>query len=274
MNLPRLLSPLCVALALLLGGCASKKNDPVTATVEFFKDIAAGKYAEAYASTAFGFQAQQSEAVFARTLKELGLHEAAKAEMETPVIKGREAQVEVTVRTISEKTLKFHITLLLESGQWRVFSLRSPKDASGKRMENHFTLMGKGTGFTAAMIQPMPDADELVQMTDEAMAMFDAAVKQKSFADFYEWTSLAWQEQLTLGKLERAFQPFITGKIDLSDARDTQPIFDKPPVINTEGILLLEGHYDAKPNAIGFSLAYIYESPKWRVFGMSVQILK
>ena len=102
-----LLSPLCVALALLLGGCGGPKNDPLNATLDFFKNIAANKYHEAYEATAFGFQSQQNEKAFEQTLKELGLHEAAKADIETPVIKGREAQVDVEVHTLKDATLKF-----------------------------------------------------------------------------------------------------------------------------------------------------------------------
>ncbi len=274
MKLSQLFFPLCIVVALLLGGCAKKQEDPTQATVDFFKNIAAGKYHEAYASTAFGFQAQQSEKVFAQTLKELGLDEAAKAEMETPVIKGREAQTDVTVLTLKDKTLKFKVSLLQESGTWRIFSLRSPQDESGKRLENRFSLMGKGTSFTDALSQPMPDEKEIKRMTDEAMMMFHAAIKQKSFEDFYEWTSQAWQDQLTLAKLQRAFQPFIDLNIDLSGVLKEKPIFDVPPVITTEGLLVVEGHYPTKPDETGFLLKFIYESPRWRIFGMSVNIRK
>jgi len=270
----RLLSPLCVALALLLGGCGGPKNDPLNATLDFFKNIAAGKYHEAYEATAFGFQAQQNEKAFEQTLKELGLHEAAKADIETPVIKGREAQVDVEVHTLKDATLKFKVTLLLESRQWRIFSLRSPKDASGKRMENRFSLMGKSAAAAGALDQPMPEEKEIKRMTDEALMMFHAAVKQKSFEDFYEWTSAAWQDQLTLGKLQRAFQPFIDQGIDLSGVQKEQPIFDVPPAITTEGLLVVEGHYPTQPNEIGFVLKFIYESPRWRLFGMSVNVRK
>lgn len=274
MKLSHFLSPLCLALALLLGGCAKKANDPTQATVDFFKNIAAEKYHDAYESTAFGFKAQQSEKVFAQTLKELGLHEAAKAEMETPVITGREALVDVNVKTLREATLKFKVSLLQEDGTWRIFSLRSPRDESGKRMDNHFTLMGKGTGFTDALSQPKPDDKEIRRMTDEAMMMFHSAIQQKSFEGFYEWVSTAWQDQLTLTKLQRAFQPFIDMNIDLSGVQKEQPVFDVPPAITTEGLLVLEGHYPTKPNPTGFVMKFIYESPRWRIFGMSVNIQK
>lgn len=274
MKLSHFLSPLCLVLALLLGGCAKKANDPTQATVEFFKNIAAEKYHDAYESTAFGFKAQQSEKVFAQTLKELGLHEAAKADMETPVMKGREALVDVSVTTIKAATLKFKVSLLQEDGTWRIYSLRSPKDESGKRMDNPFSLMGKGTGFTDSLSQPMPDEKEIKRMTDEALMMFHSAIQQKSFEGFYEWVSTAWQDQLTLTKLQRAFQPFIDAEIDLSGVQKEQPIFDVPPAITTDGLLNVEGYYPTKPNETGFVLKFIYESPRWRLFGMSVNIRK
>jgi hypothetical protein len=120
----------------------------------------------------------------------------------------------------------------------------------------------------------MPEEKEIKRMTDEALMMFHSAIKQKSFEDFYEWTSQAWQDQLTLAKLQRAFQPFIDMNIDLSGVQKESPIFDVPPVITTEGLLVLEGHYPTKPNETAFLLKFIYESPRWRIFGMSVNIRK
>ena len=96
-------------------------------------------------------------------------------------------------------------------------------------------------------------------------------MKQKSFEDFYEWTS-ARGDQLTLGKLQRAFQPFID-QGSISAACKEQPIFDVPPVITTEGLLVSRAIIP-RSRTRSASCSFIYESPRWRLFGMSVNVRK
>ena len=59
-------------LAAAIAGC-SKRAEPLPAAQAFFDEIAQGRIAAAYASAAFGFQAQQTEQVFAAAVREMGL---------------------------------------------------------------------------------------------------------------------------------------------------------------------------------------------------------
>ena len=207
MKVPRLLSRLCLAAALLLGGCGSK-NDPLGAAKQFFQQIAAGQ-----------------------TIKELGLDGFTSAEWETPEIIRREARVPVKVRTKSNTTLSFVVTLVEESRIWRVYALRSPKSEITGRSDNQFSLVGKGAAFSDALSRPLPDEKETKALSTETLLMFNDAIQQKSFADFYDRVSLAWQKQLTQGQLQRAFQPFIEKQVDLSGIRGVEAVIDSPPTM-------------------------------------------
>ena len=89
---------------------------------------------------------------------------------------------------------------------------------------------------------------------------------------------------MTLKQLQHAFQPFIDKKVNLGALRTLAPIFDTPPVIDPEGLLIVLGHYPSQPytgegNPSGsfkvyFSLRYTYELPKWKLLGIDVQLTK
>lgn len=263
----------CVAAgaALLLGGC-SPKSDPLSAAKQFFAEVDADRPDAAYASAAFGFRAEQSEKVFAQTIRELGLDEVASAEWSPPEITGREARVPVIVQTKSGGAHSFVVTLVEESGVWRVYALRSPKGESSRRMDNRFSLVGKGAAFTDALSHPVPDDKEVRALIGETLLLFNDAIQQKSFAEFYERVSLAWQKQLTQGQLQRAFQPFIDKEVDLGGIRSVEVVIDQPPTINTEGLLLVSGHYPTSPYKVFFALKFVYELPRWKLFGIDVNL--
>lgn len=273
MKVSRLLSCIGLGVVLLLGGCAPK-SDPLAAAEQFFQQIAAGKTQEAYASAAFGFQAQQSEKVFAQTLKEMGLEDFASADWGAPELTGREARIPVTVQTKGGQALPIVVTLVEEAHTWRVYALRTPKGNSAIRSDNRFSLVGKGAAFTDALSRPVPDEAESKALASETVLLFNAAIQQKSFAEFYERVSLAWQTQLTQGQLQRAFQPFIDKEVDLSGIHNVKPILDPPPSINTEGLLLISGHYPTSPYKVFFALKFVYELPRWKLFGIDVNLQK
>jgi hypothetical protein len=104
--------------------------------------------------------------------------------------------------------------------------------------------------------------------------LFNNAIQQKSFGEFYGSVSSKWRSTLTEGQLQRAFQPFVDQGVNMGGAVKTDPIFDPPPQITTEGLLLVTGHYPSKPYQVVFSLKYIYELPNWKLFGIDVNLRK
>ena len=111
--------------------------------------------------------------------------------------------------------------------------------------------------------------------------LFNDAVQRRSFAQFYNNVSYSWQQQLTLHQLQRAFQPFIDKKVNLGALRTLQPVFDSPPSVDADGILMVMGHYPPQPYVgkegtfkVYFTLRYTYELPKWKLLGIDVQLTR
>lgn len=259
-----------LASALLFAGCA-KKGDPMIAAKNFFQKIAEGQPSSAYAEAAFAFQAQQTEKAFLQTAKEMGLTKQDSIELHPPEVLGNEATVRVELTAENGRKLEFTVSLVYESGAWRVHSLRSPKGI-GTRTENRFTLVGKGASFSDAQSQRLPDEKEIQQMIHRTLSKFDEAVQEKSFTVFYNDVAAAWQKQLTVGQLERAFQPFVKAGVRFGGLDEAEMLLDGPPAINSEGILAINGHFHTAPYQVYFSMKFVYELPRWKLFGLDVNL--
>lgn len=263
--------PGLLASLLLLGGCA-RRGDPVEGAKHFFELLADGQASAAYHEAAFGFQAQQTEKAFVQTVKEMGLTNLDALTWEPPEIIDDEARLNVEIKAKDGHKLPFIVTLVHESGTWRVHSLRSPRGTSTTRSENRFTLVGKGASFSDAQSQRLPEEKEIRQLIVRTLTQFDTAIQQKSFAEFYSDVSRAWQKQLTVGQLERAFQPFINSNVRFGGLREAEMQLDGPPSISTEGILLVNGHFQTAPYQVFFQMKFMYELPRWKLFGLDVNL--
>ena len=263
---------LLVAIALSLVACSKKPVlDPRSAATEFFQEIGEGRFQEAYDSTAFGFQTQTNFLSFKATATELGLARGTvSCNWQSQEKKDRDVKLAGNLLSANGNTVPVRLTLIEERGAWRVFTLRVTSN-KGKD-DGQFSLLGKGSSFNSSANHELPSPKLLNELTLSSLMLFNDAVVQNSFGEFYSKVSLAWQKQLTTTQLKNAFQPFVDAKVDLSDIQQLQPVFDAKPEINSEGILTVVGHYDTKPYRTLFTLRFIYEFPYWKIYGIEVQI--
>lgn len=266
---------LALASVLALGGCGRSHpaGSPRLEANDFFQKLGESRIGDAYKETAFSFQTQTSLKNFGAAARELGLtgggtvicnwnKEESPAPDEVKLIGDISGKGGVNVPVV--------VTLIQERGTWRVYAVRKPGE-HGKKEVDYFSLLGKGAELQAGA-QEVPSAKVNQRLVLESMALFNDALQQQNFSDFYSQVSEAWQNQLTVGQLKQSFQPFIDAKVNLSDVQKMEPIFDAPPEINSDGILFLKGHCEAKPYQIYFVFRYVYEFPYWKLYGMEVQI--
>jgi hypothetical protein len=249
-------------------------NDPSSAAKNFFEQLAANQTHAAFRSAAFAFQAQQSERKFAAIAQDWGLVGARSVRLDSPEFGRRTAKVPIEITRPYAPTVRFITTLCYESGAWRVCSVRTPLNLETGLATNPFTPIGKGDGMNRVVEGPMPDPQTMAAMARETLLQFHDAIHQRSFEDFYDNVSRAWQEELTLGMLTRTFQSFIDQQPDLSGVRDVELNFEAPPRIDSQGLLIVSGSCPTKPLRVVFSLKYYYDLPDWRIFGLNVNLYK
>jgi hypothetical protein len=54
--------------------------------------------------------------------------------------------------------------------------------------------------------------------------------------------------------------------------KDAELQLDGPPAINTEGVLVINGHFHTAPYQVYFSMKFMYELPRWKLFGLDVNL--
>jgi hypothetical protein len=118
----------------------------------------------------------------------------------------------------------------------------------------------------------LPKDKELKTLVFDSLFAFNKAVQAKNFAQFHqEQLSSEFQKQVPLDKFTAAFQVFIDKGYDISNIAKSEPVFDTPPAIDSDGLLVLKGHYPTQPNRVTFDLTYIYESSAWKLLGLNVK---
>jgi hypothetical protein len=119
---------------------------------------------------------------------------------------------------------------------------------------------------------PLPTEKEVKRLALDSLLAFNKALQEKRFDGFYRQTAKLWQAQTTPAKLKEIFEPFIALEKDISGIEDVEPVFDSKPAINSDGFLVLEGSYAAKPDTVFFELKYIYEDEAWELVGINVNL--
>jgi hypothetical protein len=296
----RFFLPLAFVATLLFAGCG-RSPGPGEAAKTFLDQATSGRAADAYASGTFAFKAQQSSKFFETMLREQGLDAVKSASYAAPEMDsdGRTARVRADFVTKAGKPVALVATLTKEGGAWRVFSLKSPRDAATGVVENRFSNVGRAPDFSEAINrQPAPDEAAVKKLIRDCMLRFDDALEQKSFVEFFEKCSLGWQDQLVTGevrpgmprtmrqelsekqkeigasRLYDAFKPFIDNGVRLTAIKELQPTLDGTAEVNTDGLLIVSGHYSTTPYTTVFRLKFTYEIAKWKLFGLDISLRK
>jgi len=263
----------CVILMLASAGCGGAwKNSPSAAAGTFFTLMKEGHYPEAFKSTAFGFQAQQSEAGFIATAKDLGLGNFQSMNWTVKSTSEKEAILDGVLTNAEGANLPAQVDLIKEAGKWRIYALRTPVGDGSAHFVDRFNHIGAGLGFGDALARKVPSDTEVRALVDDSMRQFNAGLHKKNFTDFYSNTSRLWQSETSRERVEHAFKSFVEAQINIDSYKDTKAVFDEPPRLNSEGVLLVKGYYPTMPNRILFDMKYTFELPKWKLLGITISI--
>lgn len=120
----------------------------------------------------------------------------------------------------------------------------------------------------------VPADKELKALVFDSLFAFNQAVQKKDFTQFHaERLSSEFRKQFPLEKFTAAFQVFIDKGYDISSIAKSEPVFDAPPTIDSDGLLAVKGQYPTRPNKVTFKLSYIQESSAWKLVGINVQAI-
>lgn len=122
--------------------------------------------------------------------------------------------------------------------------------------------------------QKVPPDRELKTMVRDSLLAFNEAVQDKNFAGFYKHElATVFRDQMPLEKFTTVFKEFLDKGYDISNIAKSEPVFDDPAKIDSNGVLAVTGSYPTKPNKVIFKLKYLQEKSAWKMVGINVQVL-
>lgn len=262
-----------LSIAAVLIGCRGPKLDAPAAASLFFEQLARGDIQKAYESAAFSFQTEQTLKSFEYTVEALGMENHSAVVWTHKQIGEKEAKLDGEITKADGAKQSISVIMIWQSGAWKLHRLRTVANAQ-MPAQNVFTLVGKGASFNDSYRRALPSEQEIRRIVLASVLDFNAAIQKGNFGDFYKNASVAWQSQLTERKLQNAFQGFIDAGVKLDGVKSVEAVFDSAPEINGEGLLVVSGYFPTTPNRVVFSMKFIYELPKWRLFGLNINLVR
>lgn len=276
-----------LCLICVVAGCGhapTSAQDPESAANAFFAAVESGDAHAAYEGSAFAFQASQTYDAFISNARELGIVGGQPPVWTRKDIRDTDARLDGTVTTQTGAPLNLSVAMIMEGKTWRLFTLHTATGTQDAEPEDRFTLVGKGSGFNDVYHQPMPNTAQLADLVHDTTRKFNDAIRTGDFHDFYLSISRQWKDGqrntgeaaagVTENMLKNHFQGFTDQKIDISGAANVPPVYDQTPIINQDGLLELHGHFDLPQFRVNFYYEYAYELPRWKLFGINLNLTK
>src|SRR5262245_31699970 len=226
---------LCTAAGVLFVGKIFAMTQPVVdASEQFLALLGKGQFAEAFASTAESFRAQQDEAAFTKAVKQLDLFNYSSVSWHSRQIDNQEGTAEGTVINNTGTVKPITVRLIHEGSKWAVVGVR----------------YGGIDLVSISSKMRVPHMAEREQMVTEALLNFNQAMQQKDFTAVHATLSETWKKEITPKQLQRAFQEFIDQEINIGPIKDLKPRLMPRPLINDKDMLVVTGSYATQPSQV------------------------
>ncbi|MDD5770590.1 MAG: hypothetical protein PHE25_06470 [Candidatus Gracilibacteria bacterium] len=114
----------------------------------------------------------------------------------------------------------------------------------------------------------IPEVGELNKLTNDFFTLFNNSIYKDDYQIFYDGISKTWQAQTNTDELKKLLASATKNKIDLEKIIINEIVYSKPPFLDQNNLLVLEGYYTGEVK-LSFSLKFIYEYPNWKLVGFN-----
>ena len=296
---------LTLLFSMLLCGCRETSKSPRDAAEELARMFSEKRIAEAYEATAPAFRFRRSQKYFEARVRDLGICDARTVKWEDAERNGKVATVRGVFTFKNDSALPLKLVFGMVDGGWRLLEARSAPAPGAGISEDIFAVEARtsDTVNTRALeiLEPndteIPPESQLRQLAEDTLLLFNEAIQNGGdFSGLYAAASDRWKYRgrdpkmdpynndgrLTIAALRKAFEAAIAAKVDISPIREKKIILSEPARVNSDGVLILNGTFDAavfqaslpgSPRRAVFMLEYVREAARWKLFGLTVNIV-
>lgn len=113
-----------------------------------------------------------------------------------------------------------------------------------------------------------PTEKFVVSLSDYTMRLFVSSVADKNMERLWQHASPKFQQAVSVEKMNDAFKGFF-GMITGDPLAAKSPIFTRPPVVDEQGNLVVNGFYATAPSRLVFRLTYGLEGRSWKLLNIN-----
>lgn len=223
---------------------------------DFFKAVKSKDMAKARSFLAEEFKASTDEKALNDFLSSSALLNFKECKWSNRQISGGRGELEGSVTTETGGAIPIKMMFVKEKDAWKIYAIQKP--AAGLKAESSPPAV--------------PTKSAQVALVKQSMRDFIISINNKSMEHFRSTVSQLWQKQYTTEKLNQAFKVIIDSGVNWSVLNDLDPVIMSDPVVDKDGVLLLEGHYPTKPGRVYFKQKYIYEGVAWKLLGFNIEV--
>ena len=148
------------------------------------------------------------------------------------------------------------LSFVKEDKDWKIYSIKKP--SSGIQEETHSAQM--------------PSEKKQIKLVSDSMHVFALSIKEKSMLKMFNHVSNLWKKQFSVEKFDETFGSFYKFGDSLMLLDQRSPQFFSKPILNKDGVLIIEGFYSTKPKQLYFEQKYIYEGLSWKLMGFNISV--
>ena len=115
-----------------------------------------------------------------------------------------------------------------------------------------------------------PNAYELTILVNATLNALNQANQTGNYSVLHDLGAPAFKRLNTGSKLRQIFAGQRARKLDISAVLLYAPVFSKPPKIDKNGYLHLQGHMPTEPFHMNFNLVFEKSGSHWRIMALSV----
>jgi hypothetical protein len=128
-----------------------------------------------------------------------------------------------------------------------------------------------GAAFAQTKVPNERVLEALVKVT---MLTFNDANVTGNYTVFHAKASKPFRQQFTPEKLQETFKDFSQNSIDFDIIAAYKPVYDPPPKVDTDGRLLVQGHFPTEPTRVVYDLEFIPSDGEWKLISINVKTVK
>ncbi|MCB1605565.1 MAG: hypothetical protein KDI71_01115 [Xanthomonadales bacterium] len=256
----KILGGLVAFIAIVIGLAFWATGGVTEAGDQFLTALSKGENEQAYQLTSKAFQQSarpEQLAIFAKTY---GLDRIRTTSWSSRSFENNSGKLVGSATLDDGSEISLEIELIHEDEAWKILHVSSKSGRAESAAE------------AASTSTQAPDAAQSQALVRRSMADFAASVNAGEMSQFRASTSALWQEQFDLQRFNDSYASIIDTGVDLTQLDPMTPLLSQAGAINSDGVLVLAGHYESEPNQVYFEHKYIDEGGQWKLVGFNIEM--